>query len=69
MRPIDRILGRTADERPSYAVRPFGTTPADAAAADAAASSASGSGTAPNLTSGGTRVSGARDNRGDEQIA
>jgi hypothetical protein len=54
MRPIDRILGREPTPTQSYAVRPFGTTPADAAAADAAAVSSSG-GTTSNLTTGSAK--------------
>jgi hypothetical protein len=54
LRPIDRILGRAPDAAPSYAVRPFGTTQAEAAAADTAAASSS-SGTTSNLTTGGAR--------------
>lgn len=58
MRAIERVVrGRApAPDRPLYAVRPFGTTAADAQATDAAAS---GSG---NLTTGYTRV---RDTDGE----
>lgn len=57
MRSIDRILRRETAERPSYAVRAFGTTAAEAEATDAAAAAVAGDGgTSPNLTTGGTRT-------------
>jgi hypothetical protein len=69
MRPIDRILNREPTPTPSYAVRPFGTTAAEAQAADAAAAENSNGTTTENLTTGTAKtpvIQGELINRGEK---